>query len=73
MTQNYDMIHTMSFVICCPPTNMASKKKKNLSATFTDWKAPYMCEYVLLDSPMAERGDEIEAAVNSIVNNVSTI
>lgn len=29
--------------------------------------------YVLQDSPMAERGDEIEAAVNSIVNNVSAI
>lgn len=30
-------------------------------------------KYVLQDSPMAERGDEIEAAVNSIVNNVSAI
>lgn len=28
---------------------------------------------VLQDSPMAQWGDEIEAAVNSVVDNVSTI
>lgn len=28
---------------------------------------------VLQDSPMAQRGDEIEATVNSVVDNVSAI
>lgn len=32
-----------------------------------------MCEHAGQDSPVAQRGDEVEAAVNSIVNNVSTI
>lgn len=32
-----------------------------------------MCEYVVKDLPVAKGGDEVEAAVNSIVNNVSTI
>lgn len=31
------------------------------------------CAYLSLDSPMAEWRDEIEAAVNSVVNNVSAI
>ena len=39
---------------------------------FTKWK-PCRCEHVEQDSPVAQRGDEVEAAVNSIVNNVSTI
>lgn len=52
---------------------MVKKIKKNFRATFINWRGLYVCRYVQQDSPMAERGDEIEAAVNSIVNNVSTI
>lgn len=37
------------------------------------WLFAQVCKDVQKDLPMAKRGDEIEAAVNSVVNDVSTI